>query len=543
MLLAEDWREMFHPWILKRGRNYWMEGRVTDLHKNGNEITAIVQGTEDYEVSIDIEDGEATHFHCSCPYAMNDTACKHMAAVLFALEKADIEEQPASDSEKRISWQEAVSQMPEGELRAFLMELASKDARIQERLVLRHTKQLPKNQMKEWKEELRNLAHNSSDSDGFIDYDDAYDFCTEVDAFLKDTASELMDAGMVLDAFHLICMTYELIIEQDMDDSDGGLSIVLETCESLWREAIKEGNSSEKEEMYQALRASPTGDFESIWNTLFTGAWEQRQLEQNLALLDSLIAGDPSDYRIEQFFQWRLDTMEALHMAPDEMRSYTKRFRYLPIVRRKEIQQSVDEQNYQQAIDLLRESKTIDQDNRALVSRYSEQLVELYEKTGQTELSREELRFLIFSCGENELTYVKKLKEITSQEEWPALFEEILRLPAMRYSALDLLALDGQYERLFQALKKAARLNTLDRYENALKPWSAEKVRDLYMELLQAEMASASSRRAYWYLIHYLSKLNTYPDGAAAARSLCGAWKAAYPRRTAMLDELKKAGF
>jgi len=44
-------------------------------------------------------------------------------------------------------------------------------------------------------------------------------------------------------------------------------------------------------------------------------------------------------------------------------------------------------------------------------------------------------------------------------------------------------------------------------------------------------------------LIKYLRKIRFYPEGKEAAQKLAEEWRACYKRRSAMMDELTKAGF
>lgn len=50
-------------------------------------------------------------------------------------------------------------------------------------------------------------------------------------------------------------------------------------------------------------------------------------------------------------------------------------------------------------------------------------------------------------------------------------------------------------------------------------------------------------RNAYKNLIERLKKKFMYSDGEEMARGLAEEWKQIYKRRSALLDELKKAGF
>ena len=82
-----DWELLFKPHILHRGAEYYRDAAVEDLKITDTQITAIVLGTEDYNVEIDIKDGVIEAMSCTCPYAADDNNCKHMAAVLFACQE------------------------------------------------------------------------------------------------------------------------------------------------------------------------------------------------------------------------------------------------------------------------------------------------------------------------------------------------------------------------------------------------------------------------------------------------------------------------
>ena len=68
-MLKEDWRELFQPWILERGKNYGNNGKVTELEWDGECLSVTVMGTEEYDVELFLDDGEVAEMYCSCPYA------------------------------------------------------------------------------------------------------------------------------------------------------------------------------------------------------------------------------------------------------------------------------------------------------------------------------------------------------------------------------------------------------------------------------------------------------------------------------------------
>ena len=42
-MIDKNWRDWFQPWILERGKDYWKNGYVTDLHRESDAITATIQ--------------------------------------------------------------------------------------------------------------------------------------------------------------------------------------------------------------------------------------------------------------------------------------------------------------------------------------------------------------------------------------------------------------------------------------------------------------------------------------------------------------------
>lgn len=77
--MLKNFEKLFSGQFLERGRDYYKEGAVKNVLKEGNTITANVQGNALYRVSIDLKTEE---MECSCPCDFN---CKHMAAVLYSL--------------------------------------------------------------------------------------------------------------------------------------------------------------------------------------------------------------------------------------------------------------------------------------------------------------------------------------------------------------------------------------------------------------------------------------------------------------------------
>ena len=80
-------RHKFSPTILARGQDYEEMGNVSITTFSATHVNAIVDGSEPYEVHMDFnKDGHIMRHHCTCPYQASNKLCKHLAAVLYALD-------------------------------------------------------------------------------------------------------------------------------------------------------------------------------------------------------------------------------------------------------------------------------------------------------------------------------------------------------------------------------------------------------------------------------------------------------------------------
>lgn len=72
--------EYFLSRIITRGENYFINGKVRMIERDGTTFTALVSGSKDYTVEVDVEQLE--YCHCDCPF---DDWCKHIVAVLLEI--------------------------------------------------------------------------------------------------------------------------------------------------------------------------------------------------------------------------------------------------------------------------------------------------------------------------------------------------------------------------------------------------------------------------------------------------------------------------
>ncbi len=73
--------------IQARGYSYYRRGAVKVIHGNEEELSALIAGTETYEIDLYREE-DTVHASCTCPYFDGQREiCKHIWAALLAAEK------------------------------------------------------------------------------------------------------------------------------------------------------------------------------------------------------------------------------------------------------------------------------------------------------------------------------------------------------------------------------------------------------------------------------------------------------------------------
>ena len=550
----ESWKDYFEKRILDRGRSYYNNGAVQNLRKTAEGYEAYVSGTVRYEVEIEMENGKVEYMFCDCPYADSGENCKHMAAVMYAIEKQEngtIELNGKSGRNKQTAkenLQDIVDSIPEAELRDYVYSLAKDNKSIENYIRINHGSSIDAEYMKNLKKDLRAIIRRYS-NDGFIAWEDAFDYISDVEDFMKINIEGLIDKNFLMEAFELTNCVLDKITNQPMDDSDGGIVAVAGDCKDYWLEIMEKADDKSKDKMFRwfnnKLLKHQLDDFieDVVYEFIMKNFAEEKYLEKKLALLDEFIKEDKFSYNYSKYIGEKLKIMQKLNYPAEQINLYKERYWKLPEIRKVVFDEYIAQEDWQKAIEILEESKKLDEDNYLFMARYCKNLIELYKKVGNKKAYRKELTEFIFdSCG-NDLSLIYELKEDCTPEEWLSYREKILAGEMLRETKLELLEKEGMYEELWQEIFERAELYEIDRYEKVLKKIFSERMLDLYVDYIRKNQIKVSNREQYSDLIKYLKKITLYSGGEKKAKEIAANWRDVFKRRRAMMDELNKAGF
>ncbi|QAU13390.1 SWIM zinc finger domain-containing protein [Halorubrum sp. BOL3-1] len=114
--------------VYERGEQYRDEGRIREIHRVDATVTAVVSGSCQYDVRVDLAADEFDPW-CDCPYD-GPGACKHVVAVLLRCF-----DDPPTDEGNRLD--AAIETVDSDDLRAFLRETLASDVVLRERFFAR----------------------------------------------------------------------------------------------------------------------------------------------------------------------------------------------------------------------------------------------------------------------------------------------------------------------------------------------------------------------------------------------------------------------
>lgn len=565
-----EWKSLFSSQILKRGFDYFEEGNVMELARTQEGYRALVAGTENYEVEISIRDEKVYDMGCDCPYAADGYYCKHMAAVLYTIEeeifqpgKNSVTDQCATGEEKAEKKQdelrEAVATIPEPELREIVEKKAREDTGLYNWIMIRYGTVTPVQVMR-IKERVDEIAWRYSDRNGFVDYFDGMDYAQELCDFLDREVGTLVRENHLMEAFDLVNYVFHEVGTRGLDGSNGEHNWVADECYRIWEEILEKCNSAQKEKMRQWFREHRSGyvvDFLEDYpeNFLVERLQDKETLQENLARNLQYVAhleetaaenenGSGGYYC--PYASPLLDCiniMEKLEYPEQEIQDFCRRYWNFPEIRRAAIQEYLENRQYTEAVNVIEESKKMDKANARLTAEYSRWLIEIYEKTGNLSALKEELLYQVFHCVQRDFIYIYKLKKCCAEMEWEQYKNKLLESGLPEHMKYEFLRKEKMYGSLMQEIRQNGHISYLDIYEKILKKEFPEQVRDMYAEYVKQKVQSTSNRNAYRELMHYMKKVKRYPGGAKLTEKIAEDWRTRYKRRSAMMDELRKAGF
>jgi hypothetical protein len=561
-LTFANFKQIIPQQILARGRDYARGGHILDLSFDEEEAVwdAQVEGTDIYDVRIEQSpDGDLTTF-CTCPYDMGEH-CKHVAAVLYAIEEAfpeQLQTKPRKKSGKRQTRHDKLRQSLEKasreELVAVLLELAAADREILNQLMIRLGTADAK--PADFRKVVRDALRSGRGEYGFLDYSGSRQAARRLFDLLAQ-AARWLDEGEVSKALAM----FQVLLDETVpaighaDDSSGELGAAIETALQGLRETIQRLDKPQRREVFaycldRAQQEAFRG-WDWAWDLLDIAADLIDSPADRARLDDALDAMRPSEskhdyggfstrFTLERIAMHKLVLIDRFDGAA-AARRFLEDHVHLDEVRRELIDRCIKGGEIDMAMRLVREG--IESSRKeglpGLTNQYQALMVKLLQTTGDKDALIRAASTLWIDRG-NADDYAL-LKKTVPASEWPGFVESLIRSVQQQPSRLAwLYASENRWDDLMALIDSTRNpLSLINDYHDLLEKRFPQRIAAHYEKALDALLARASNRNQYQQALAYLRRIKKIGE-AARAEAIAARLRAQYPNRPALLDELRR---
>lgn len=574
------WRNYFESHILERGYDYYINGKVATIRSTDRGYLGVVSGTDDYDVGIYFPDHEIegegsseVEMDCSCPYAADGNNCKHMAAILYAIEKQSASTDWATTStlqgapntnEKSKSLEEVVEGLPPETVRKELISVLKSNRNMRTAFLLKYERN--EKRVFDYINSIRATADEILDQcadRGYVDWKNASDFADRLTNEVLGALWDFLEADTdeLKMAFDLSLYVYRMVAGTSIDDH-GELDIIVDECLSLWEDILANADNSTFvkyvfDEMLKTYNRIGSGEYmaECIDDFISDHFCDGVYLSERLDILDARIDrlekedGWNTERLLSRCVLERLRLMGEKAVTHSEIEEFQKRYWYLSEVRKVKMDELEINGDLERLIQLLIESKNTDLGKPGLVSKYSMKLIECYRKLNDMKKAKDELFAFVTVYSRGDADAFQDLKQYYGDDDWLCKREEIFSILTKKKTDIKpLLAAEKLTERLFEELSgemvksngmEKSMVSSLTKYESFLRPEYVSELLDFYQSLIRKMAISSGGRGHYKDIANAIRKMLVYPGGKERAREMLDNWRLSYRNRPAMQEELQ----
>ncbi|MBR4163613.1 MAG: SWIM zinc finger family protein [Solobacterium sp.] len=537
--MKETWKYLFSPQVLSRGEDYYYGDEVRKIKKTDYGYSAEVRGENKYEVDIYINGDEVDEMDCTCPYAAKGYNCKHMAAVLFALEDQDFVEE--SEPENRETIDDILARLDEKTILTEFRNILEENVQLHDRFYNKYRRQpADRKEITRINGMLDDLAYEYGDRGGFVDWYHGSDYVRGFLACLEDYVEPMIERGEYLAAFEVLKHAFYVVNTVDMDGSNGEHSDIVYHIEELWTDIIQHADANEKDQIHQWFesmleKASSLNVGDSIADMYYSQFNDEKYLLPILKETKDIIQ-DPSisAYALKDKLDLYKSVLERLHQPLNEYNQWLQDHRHIPSVKEILLKEAEDKKDIETCITLSEELLNTE-DVWWRKNELARKLLKYYRENGDKEKYRDTLKRIVLEGRTPLMEDIRILRNLYAEEEWIPIREEIVKKD--RYIAKEIFFEERLYDRLW-ALLKMMPVSEIEPYLHVLRNEYADELLERYSTYLHALEERHGTRTVYEEMEKYLHLTASIPGGKKEAYSIISQWQKQFPTRKAMQQML-----
>lgn len=538
-------KDEFEEKILSRGYEYYKSGLVQDVHEDGDLIVAKINGTKTYEAFIQVEDEELIDAGCSCPYASG--YCKHIASLLYYLEENDIDEVSNEYNDKRKELLNIIRKIDKKELENFLVDLLENDENINYKFRLKFNNLFSPLSLEGYKRKIREAIRVSGGRDGFIDYEEAWDYTHEMYKITNEV-EQIIDNGYYELAFDVATSILDTIPNTYIDDSNGSTGDVADSCIEIIEKVLNIELYNDKKLSMKILQYILD---ELKTENLYNYGIELYELltiyiENNIylkeienALINILDISKSKKYfgRTKKYVEYLLD-IYSKDDNYEKIMNLLEEYSYDKDVCFKLVDEYIKQNKVNKAVDVLKEKL------KETGSRFfAEKLSEIYCRENMIDEYRDILYKLLYELDKYDIEVYKKIKALYDKNDWlierDGIIEKSLKEVDMYFSSvLKFYIEEEMYDDIYNLVKDKG-IDTIISYEKYLLPKYSKELIDKYALYCRNFAKTANNRSLYKKLASYLGHIKNMEGSKVDYKELISEIELQFRNKPAMKDELR----
>lgn len=556
-----EFEQLIDERILKRGLAYYKDGAITYFSEISiGDYEAIVSGTEEYTVRLEISNNTIVVHNCDCPYDMGPV-CKHVVAVIFYLQQDELDMDLRKSVKSRgnrkkktksISQQvkELLNSISHNELIEFVQENSQKDKKFRN-YFLASFGHLSQNQSKEfYQKRIHSILQTAAGRDGWISWSDMKYVVNTTRPFLENAEKYLANKNFE-NVFFISTALLEEMTEafQYGDDSNGDLGYFVKSAMELLSKVTQEKlpDTLKQEIIEYCISSFNQKLFEGWdWHLGILGiASEMIEKESDADIILNCLSTIKGSFEREYAQSFKLDLLRRFR-GDNEVEKFINKHITNSFIRTKEIEKAFESKNIERVINLSKDGIKYDEkDKPGLVKDWYNWLLKVAQYQNDTLKIVEYSRFLFIDNFYPEQDYYQILKDNIKNENWHPFLEEIIKeiTPKNRWISSELIRKiyisEEWWGRLFLMLKKNLSLEMIAQNEAYLSKDYSSKLVELYSESIAIYVEKYVGRNHYQTACRYLRRMKKL-GGNEQVNDLIELFRKQYPQRSALMDELTR---
>lgn len=536
-----DFEREYSSTILKRGLDYYNRGCVKNVKIKDNIIGAIVEGTNNYHISIELNNDEIIDTNCDCPYFYEHDECKHITAVFYYLVNEKLVNKKETPSISSI-----LNKINDKELKKFLGDIIDNNEGIYDLFRRKFVDYFPKVSPATYKKKIFDAIREAGGRDGFIDYREGWEYTRKMYEFTNE-ASNFVDKNDYETAFIIVKIILDSIPDTAIDGSNGETGEVANSCIDVIIEILNKASKNDKtiRDIFKyILLELKTHNLDNygieLDNLIINFVRDNLFIEEcETALLNAIKDCDSSKWYsyskkyylayLSELYDRTEENEKKLRLIEDNLDEIEMFKEYIVIL--------MKEKEITEVIELLKKYQKKYSNHQKYIT---DKLIEIYQNNYMKLEYKEELYNAFYIYDKFNFEKYIEIKKLYSKSDW--INEKELIITKVKKSTanhFDILTKIYIEEKMIDELYEYVSINgNVNHFEEYLLPKYRDKLIEINIKNCKRNLKFASNRNAYRGIAGELSHIKRLDINKKYINDILTYIRKEYANKPALMDEI-----